>query len=128
MAFSDPYYIKEELCIINTRLWPLYSQQAASLHRLKIKKVWISIGADAQQTALSSGAQPLLAQSVAHNGRAWIGEVSESELAALSHEMHENHHRCGGYIVHSSAQSAMAASNMPLSRASFVAQRSASKR
>ncbi|OOF31634.1 M28 family metallopeptidase [Salinivibrio proteolyticus] len=94
---------------------------SCTLAQAEDKKVWISIGADAQQTALASGAQPLLAQSVAHNGQAWIGEVSESELAALSHEMHENHHRCGGYIVHSSAQSAMAASNMPLSRASFVA-------
>ncbi|SIN80873.1 M28 family metallopeptidase [Salinivibrio sp. ES.052] len=83
--------------------------------------VWISIGADAQQTARAAGAQPMLAQSIASNGKAWVGEVSESQLAELSHEMHENHHRCGGYIVHPSAQSAMAASNMPVSRASFIA-------
>ncbi|WP_420066577.1 M28 family metallopeptidase [Salinivibrio kushneri] len=83
-------------------------------------KVWISIGADARQTAHHAGASPMLSHAVASNGKAWVGEVSESQLAALSHEMHENHHRCGGYIVHTSAQSAMAASNMPVSRASFT--------
>lgn len=82
-------------------------------------KVWISIGADAAQTVSKSGAQSVLPQSLASSGDVWVGEVNVEELAQLSHNMHEEHHRCGGYMVHASAQSAMAASVMPQSLSQF---------
>lgn len=83
-------------------------------------KVWISIGADAADTVMHSGAQSLLPHSLASSGKVWVGEVATEELAELSHNMHEEHNRCGGYMVHASAQSAMAASAMPQTMANFV--------
>ncbi len=83
-------------------------------------KVWISIGADAADTVMHSGAQSLLPHSLASSGKVWVGEVATEELAELSHNMHEEHNRCGGYMVHASAQSAMAASAMPQTLANFV--------
>ncbi|WP_287231403.1 MULTISPECIES: M28 family metallopeptidase [Vibrio] len=84
-------------------------------------KVWISIGADASKTVAKSGAQAVLPHSLASSGEVWVGQVDETELAELSHNMHEEHHRCGGYMVHASAQSAMAASAMPLVLNTFSA-------
>ncbi|NAX21637.1 M28 family metallopeptidase [Vibrio sp. V39_P1S14PM300] len=83
-------------------------------------KVWISIGADANQTVMKSGAESILPNSVASSGQVWVGQVDVAQLAELSHNMHEEHNRCGGYMVHPSAQSAMAASAMPATLASFV--------
>ncbi|RSD28918.1 M20/M25/M40 family metallo-hydrolase [Vibrio pectenicida] len=76
-------------------------------------KVWISIGSDASETIAKSGAIPVLPASLATSGSVWVGQVDETQLAGLSHDMHEEHHRCGGYMVHPSIQSAMAASAMP---------------
>lgn len=83
-------------------------------------KVWISIGADAAETVKQSSAQSLLPHSLASSGKVWVGQVPIKELAELSHNMHEDHNRCGGYMVHASAQSAMAASAMPQTLASFA--------
>uniref|UniRef100_UPI0040480349 M28 family metallopeptidase n=1 Tax=Vibrio anguillarum TaxID=55601 RepID=UPI0040480349 len=85
------------------------------------EKVWISIGGDATQTALRSGAQSLLPENLINQTSVWVGQVPVSELATLSHEMHENHQRCGGYMVHPSAQSAMSVSAMPLNLNAFSA-------
>ncbi len=64
------------------------------------EKVWISIGSDAVQTVTRSGAMPILPNTLASSSEVWVGQVDSSQLAALSHEMHEEHHRCGGYMVH----------------------------
>ncbi|MBV7262491.1 M20/M25/M40 family metallo-hydrolase [Photobacterium sp. WH24] len=85
-------------------------------------KVWISIGSDASQTVKSvmqHKAQAILPESLASSGPVWVGQVDYSQLAELSHHMHEDHQRCGGYMVHSSAESAIAASNIPQSLAVF---------
>ncbi|KLN66292.1 M28 family metallopeptidase [Vibrio sp. VPAP30] len=83
-------------------------------------KVWISIGADAAGTVAKSNAESILPHSIASSGDVWVGQVETEQLAELSHNMHEEHHRCGGYMVHASAQSAMAASTMPQSIAQFA--------
>jgi len=83
-------------------------------------KVWISIGADAASTVAKAQAESILPHSIASSGDVWVGQVETDQLAELSHNMHEEHHRCGGYMVHASAQSAMAASAMPQSRAQFI--------
>ena len=78
------------------------------------EKVWISMGADASHTVNKSGGRPILPESLVRSG-VWVGQVEVERLAELSHNMHEEHHRCGGYMVHPSPQSAMAASAMPKS-------------
>ncbi|MDN3610382.1 M28 family metallopeptidase [Vibrio ostreicida] len=82
-------------------------------------KVWISIGSDAAKTVAKSEAQAVLPHSIASSGDVWVGQVDTNQLAGLSHNMHEEHHRCGGYMVHGSVQSAMAASAMPLTLSTF---------
>ncbi|WP_370738758.1 M28 family metallopeptidase [Vibrio quintilis] len=82
-------------------------------------KVWISIGADAKTTLLKSVSQQIKTQSVVDNPLVWVGQVDTQDLAELSHNMHEAHHRCGGYMVHDSEQSAVAASRMTLTRSTF---------
>ena len=89
---------------------PLYAQD----------KVWISMGADASHTVNKSGGNPILPESLARSSDVWVGQVEVERLAELSHNMHEEHHRCGGYMVHPSPQSAMAASAMPKSLATFT--------
>ncbi|MDO6705490.1 M28 family metallopeptidase [Photobacterium sp. 1_MG-2023] len=86
------------------------------------QKVWISIGSDATHTlksVMQSNARSVLPESLASAGQAWVGQVNYKQLAELSHHMHEDHHRCGGYMVHNSAESAIAASTMPQSLAAF---------
>ncbi|WP_073603977.1 M28 family metallopeptidase [Vibrio aerogenes] len=82
-------------------------------------KVWISIGTDAKETLLKSLSQPVKTQSAVDNPLVWVGQVDTQDLAELSHNMHEDHHRCGGYMVHDSEQSAVAASRMALTSSSF---------
>lgn len=83
------------------------------------ERVWISMGADAKGLVKQLDAQAILPHSIASSGEVWVGEVNTTQLAELSHDMHEEHHRCGGYMVHGSAQTAMAASAMPSTMAAF---------
>ncbi len=83
-------------------------------------KVWISMGADAVGSLNPALSESLLPHSFASGSQVWIGEVAIDELAELSHTMHEQHNRCGGYMVHTSAQGAMAALMMPESIANFT--------
>ncbi|GLT19727.1 aminopeptidase [Vibrio zhanjiangensis] len=84
------------------------------------EKLWISIGSDASQTVANAGAKSVLPTSLASASNVWVGQVDEDQLAGLSHDMHEEHHRCGGYMVHPSLQSAMAASAMPETLSNFA--------
>lgn len=68
------------------------------------KEVYITIGSDAvagSQKSLSS------LKSIDSNGEISILKIKESEIELLSHHMHEEHHRCGGFIVHDSEEEAM---------------------
>ncbi|MDB4963557.1 MAG: Bacterial leucyl aminopeptidase [Myxococcales bacterium] len=71
--------------------------------------VYISIGTDAVATARSIAAQdgvPL--QVLETGGDISVLEVDHGELEALSEQMHQQHHRCGGFIVHDSMDDALA--------------------
>ncbi|GAB6261798.1 M28 family metallopeptidase [Photobacterium sp. R1] len=105
-----------------TALALIISAVCSQAYAAEEDKVWISIGSDATQTlksVMQSQAQSILPDSLASNGKAWVGQVNYKQLAELTHQMHEDHHRCGGYMVHSSAESAMAASIMPETLAAF---------
>lgn len=78
------------------------------------------MGADAVGSLNPALSESLLPHSFASGSQVWIGEVAIDELAELSHTMHEQHNRCGGYMVHTSAQGAMAALMMPESIANFT--------
>ncbi|QMV13045.1 M28 family metallopeptidase [Vibrio spartinae] len=112
-------YTKTSLAVILT----LFSTSliAAENSQADANEVWISIGADAKGTLLESVTQPIQPQSVVDNPLVWVGKVASQDLAELSHNMHEEHHRCGGYIVHDSKQSAIEASRVPLTSSSFAA-------
>ena len=91
-----------------------------SMCAISADKVWVSIGSDAAETITAVGATSVLPATLASNGHAWVGQLDETQLAGLSHDMHEKHHRCGGYMVHPSLQSAMLASAMPVTLDSFT--------
>jgi leucyl aminopeptidase len=59
---------------------------------------WISIDADALDTARTIA--PI--DSVEVSGDVALVRIDEAHLASLSRVMHEQHHRCGGFIVHDS--------------------------
>ena len=59
---------------------------------------WISIDADALDTARTVAT----IDAVEVNGDIALVRLDEQDLANLSRVMHEQHHRCGGFIVHGS--------------------------
>ena len=62
---------------------------------------WISIGADALDNARTLGALELeVAGGIA------LVQIAERDLANLSRVMHEQHDRCGGFIVHDTHEDA----------------------
>jgi leucyl aminopeptidase len=87
------------------------------------EKLWITIGNDAVKQAEQSGAKlaPALdGQSLLQNP-VLIYQIETEELAELSTLMHENHNRCGGYIVHDSYQEAVDALKGPAELLAFNA-------
>lgn len=66
-------------------------------------KVYVSIGTDALATAGPH------AQLVETDGDVAVIEVNARDVEELSQHMHEQHHRCGGFIVHDSLDDAHAA-------------------
>ena len=73
------------------------------------EKVWITIGSDAAGQAAQVGAQlaPALQQTQVEQPSVLIYQTDEKQLQSLTRIMHEQKHRCGGYIVHSSYQEAV---------------------
>ncbi|WP_235869871.1 M20/M25/M40 family metallo-hydrolase [Veronia nyctiphanis] len=56
-----------------------------------------------------------------HAGKtAVVGQVSPVDIANLTQAMHDNHHRCGGYMVHANREEALAASLMPVTQSAFL--------
>lgn len=64
---------------------------------------FVTIGSDALPEARDVGAQVV----TQHDGVAVV-EVDDSELEALSQEMHLDHDRCGGFMVHDTLEEALA--------------------
>jgi leucyl aminopeptidase len=66
-------------------------------------RLWITIGADAIDTAraaLARGATGAGVAPAALGGGAALLEVDARDLKLLSEAMHEGHRRCGGFMVH----------------------------
>ncbi|MCJ8267831.1 MAG: M20/M25/M40 family metallo-hydrolase, partial [Psychrosphaera sp.] len=85
---------------------------------------WITIGQDAVNDLHAVGAKEFLMPSTvaAPNSKSVsVAQITEGQLGQLSRLMHDNHHRCGGYIVHDSLQSALAEQQQTLVTSSFSA-------
>jgi len=78
-------------------------------------KLWITIGSDAIKQAEHVGAKlaPALEGQSLKQNPVLIYQINEAMVANLSKLMHENHNRCGGYIVHDSYQEAVDALKGP---------------
>ncbi|HEY5920601.1 MAG TPA: M20/M25/M40 family metallo-hydrolase [Kofleriaceae bacterium] len=63
---------------------------------------WISIGADALDNARALAS----IESFEIAGDLALVHIAEHDLASLSRVMHEQHHRCGGFIVHDTHEDA----------------------
>ncbi|MEW6992464.1 M20/M25/M40 family metallo-hydrolase [Colwelliaceae bacterium 6441] len=76
---------------------------------------WITIGSDAIKQAehIDAKLAPALQGFSLKESPVLIYQVSNSRLTELSTLMHENHNRCGGYIVHDSYQEAVDALKGP---------------
>ncbi len=78
------------------------------------REVYISIGADAIGTAHGvASLHGARIQMVETDGVVAVLAYDEAELEALSHAMHEQHARCGGYMVHDSLADARASLQRP---------------
>ena len=89
------------------------------------KQYWITLGSDAVAELQQVGAREFMMPSTSAVGQAdkrvSIAQISESQLSLLSRQMHKNHNRCGGYIVHDSLQSALAAQQADVTISAFNA-------
>lgn len=82
--------------------------------------VWITVGSDAGPELRRVGAEvaPLFS---AKGSAIQLARVEPGQLAALSTLMHEEHARCGGYMVHASLADALQAMAQPQTLAGFTA-------
>ncbi|MDN3612341.1 M28 family metallopeptidase [Vibrio ostreicida] len=90
---------------------------ATSSIDVKGEDVWITTDADAQHLITQHGATILGGFAASPN--AVVAKINDKQLAALSSHMHDEKHRCGGYMVHPDKATAMKAAAMPLSLSSF---------
>lgn len=81
------------------------------LNKVEQKTYWVTMGQDALDDLKKAGGQEFLINSLNGDNKSGvsIAQVGEGQLSHLSKLMHVNHKRCGGYIVHDSLQSAIAA-------------------
>jgi leucyl aminopeptidase len=102
--------------ISSSLLCMAFATQAADHSQLMQKNIgedqqyWITIGQDAVRDLERVGAKEFLLPSAVAtpNSKAIsVAQISEKQLNNLSRLMHDNHKRCGGYIVHKSLQSAL---------------------
>lgn len=102
--------------LIATSLMLAFSAQAQFQQATQTEdKLWVSIGSDAQAELMEVGAKLPFSQASAFNSDSnepIVAQLTPSQMASLSKLMHDKHHRCGGYIVHSSLTSALQASEM----------------
>ena len=72
--------------------------------------VWITIASDAAAELQQAGGKSLDYNYTVGSDTIVVAQLDTKNLSKLSRLMHNNHHRCGGYIAHDSLTSAMAAS------------------
>jgi len=76
---------------------------------IEVGQRYISIGADALVTARTVAArQGSVLEVVETDGDVAVIAFDAEDLEALSEQMHEQHHRCGGYLLHDSIDEARA--------------------
>ena len=72
--------------------------------------VWITIASDAAAELQQAGGKSLDYNYTVGSDTIVVAQLDTKNLSKLSRLMHNNHHRCGGYIAHDSLTSAIAAS------------------
>jgi leucyl aminopeptidase len=87
------------------------------------QQYWITMGQDALPDLKQVGGREFLITSVVspNSKKVSIAQIGESKLSSLSRLMHENHNRCGGYMVHDTLQSAMIEQQQTVVATPFVA-------
>lgn len=92
---------------------------------LEPQQYWITMGQDAIADLNHVGGKEFMLNSTLSNSsssKISVAQIHEGQLSKLSRLMHENHNRCGGYIVHKSLQAALAAQQQSaVSNTNFVA-------
>ncbi|WP_394205223.1 M20/M25/M40 family metallo-hydrolase [Shewanella waksmanii] len=85
--------------------------------------LWITIGNDAAVQAETAGATlaPAMQAQNIESSPVLIYQVEQAQLPYLTQLMHEQKHRCGGYIVHDSYQEAVLALQGPQEMLAFNA-------
>ncbi|MCG8418060.1 MAG: M20/M25/M40 family metallo-hydrolase [Proteobacteria bacterium] len=81
-------------------------------------KVWVTIGSDALAVVESSLAGSVIDSRERADGVALV-EVESSAIPELTHLMHEEFMRCGGYIVHDSQKDAVGSLKSELARSTM---------
>lgn len=82
---------------------------------------WITVDKDSLPELKAVGASLSPLHNALHASGATLAQLDESQVNELSRLMHEEHQRCGGYIVHASYVNALAAAQAPISISSFDA-------
>ncbi|MCJ8273393.1 MAG: M20/M25/M40 family metallo-hydrolase, partial [Psychrosphaera sp.] len=105
-----------------------FAVQAADMplnitNKAEPQQYWITMGQDALPELKQVGGKEFMMTSVvSHNSKkVSIAQINEGQLSSLSRLMHDNHNRCGGYMVHDSLQSAMIEQQQTVVPAAFVA-------
>ncbi len=80
---------------------------------VQAKDVYLTIGADALQNSQKSFSEVKVLE---QNSEIAVIKINEENIESLSHMMHENFNRCGGFIVHDSESEAKQVLTDQLSR------------
>lgn len=85
-------------------LWMMGLTASLAVNAAVDEDIYVTIGTDAV-----AGSQKHLSslKSIESNGEITVLKMKQSDVENLSHHMHEEHQRCGGFIVHESEAEAL---------------------
>lgn len=90
------------------KLWLMVLSVAVLSTGAFAKEIYVTIGSDAIDMSQKS---LMTANAIATSSEITVLKINEKDIEKLSHLMHENFNRCGGFIVHDSEQEAIAVLN-----------------
>lgn len=85
-------------------LWMMGLLVSVGAYSAVDKDIYVTIGTDA---VVSSQKNFKSLKRIQSNGEITVLKMKASDVENLSHHMHEEHHRCGGFIVHESKAEAL---------------------
>ncbi len=90
------------------KLWMMVLSVAVLSTGAFAKEIYVTIGSDAIDMSQKS---LMTANAIATSSEITVLKINEKDIEKLSHLMHVNFNRCGGFIVHDSEQEAIAVLN-----------------